>query len=150
MMAALTITAWAASLNQLATCLSNMGKHDEARSWFERAATEAEKGDVHGRINHEELSKDLHQVGWCLSQTGKHTEAQLWFERAVKETEKGDVHGRVDVGSLGGQACIRWALVWARGPGTTLKPKSGIERAVEAKRKGDMFGKVDCVSLARC
>jgi tetratricopeptide (TPR) repeat protein len=73
---------------------------------------EAEKGDVHGRIDHESLGKSLHMVGWCLSSTGQHGEALPWYERAVAEKEKGDVHGRIDHASLSitlrdGAGCLR-------------------------------------------
>ena len=80
--------------------LLEVGRFDEARPWFERAVAEAEKGDVHGRVDHESLGSSLHQVGYCYTRTGRFDEARPWFERAVAEAEKGDVHGRVDHESL--------------------------------------------------
>ena len=71
-----------------------------ARLWYERAVEEAEKGDVHGRVDHASLSTSVHQVGLCLSETGDYEGARPWYERAVEEKEKGDVHGRVDHASL--------------------------------------------------
>ncbi len=35
--------------------LSEIGLFDEARPWYERAVAEAEKGDVHGRVDHASL-----------------------------------------------------------------------------------------------
>ena len=79
--------------------LSQIGLFDEARLWYERAVEE--KGDVHGRVDHESLGTSVHQVGLCLSETGDYEGARPWYERAVEEKEKGDVHGRVDHESLG-------------------------------------------------
>jgi hypothetical protein len=60
------------------------------------AVAAKQKGDVHGRIDHESLGSGLHQVGLCLSSIGEFAAARPWYERAVAEAEKGDVHGRVD------------------------------------------------------
>src|SRR6185295_13710644 len=81
--------------------LIEIGHFAAARPWFERAVAEKEKGDVHGRIDHESLGSSLHQVGYCLSSTGEFAAARPWFERAVAAAEKGDVHGRIDHASLG-------------------------------------------------
>jgi hypothetical protein len=92
--------------------LAEVGAFDAARPWFERAVAAAEKGDVHGRVDHASLGRSLHQVGYCLSSTGGFDAARPWFERAVAAAEKGDVHGRVDHESLGnsllaGAVCLR-------------------------------------------
>ena len=50
--------------------LVEIGRFAAARPWFERAVTEKEQGDVHGRVDHENLGMTLHQVGYCLSRTG--------------------------------------------------------------------------------
>src|SRR5260370_1170539 len=47
------------------SCLSRTGEFAAARPWFERAVAEAEKGDVHGRVDHESLGTSLHEVGDC-------------------------------------------------------------------------------------
>ena len=85
----------------LGQALVEIGRFDAARPWFERAVAEAERGDVHGRVDHESLGTSLHQVGYCLSRVGEFAAARPWFERAVTEKEQGDVHGRVDHASLG-------------------------------------------------
>jgi hypothetical protein len=92
--------------------LTEVGRFAAARPWFERAVTAKEKGDVHGRVDHDSLGSSLHQVGWCLSSTGEFAAARPWFERAVTAAEKGDVHGRVDHASLAqtlrsGARCLR-------------------------------------------
>ncbi len=79
------------SLHQVGYCYSSMGNFAEARPWFQRAVEEAEKGDVHGRVDHASLGSSLHQVGYCYSRMGSFAEARPWFERAVEEAEKGDV-----------------------------------------------------------
>ena len=67
------------SLHQVGDCLAETGKYDEARPWFERAVTEKQKGDAHGRIDPESLGTSLHEVGDGLAQTGKYDEARPWF-----------------------------------------------------------------------
>ena len=96
-------------------CYSSTGRFEEARPWFERAVAEAEKGDVHGRIDHASLGRSLHQVGDCYSSTGRFEEARPWFERAVAEAEKGDVHGRVDHESSGKQPASGGRLLQQHG-----------------------------------
>jgi hypothetical protein len=71
-----------------------------AQTSGEKLVEEVQKGDVHGRLDHESLGRSLHQVGMCLSRLGQDAEARLWYERAVEEAQKGDVHGRVDPASL--------------------------------------------------
>ena len=50
------------SLHLVGYRLTSTGEFGTARPWFERAVAEAEKGDVHGRVDHESLGKSLHQV----------------------------------------------------------------------------------------
>ncbi len=45
----------APDMQLVGSALVEVGNFDEARSWHERAVTEAEQGDVHGRINHQRL-----------------------------------------------------------------------------------------------
>ena len=83
-----------------------------AASALAMAVAEKEKGDVHGRVDHESLGSSLDQVGCCLTSTGEFGAARPWFERAVAEKERGNVHGRVDHGSLAqtlrtGARCLR-------------------------------------------
>jgi|GEM_PF-5549265 len=61
-----------ASLHQLGYCYSRMGKLVEALFWFEQAVEAFEKGDIHGRIDHESLqfSRDaLKEVASRLKQS---------------------------------------------------------------------------------
>ena len=99
------------------SALIELGRYADARPWFERAVAAAEKGDVHGRIDHASLGVSLHLVGYCLSSTGQFADARPWSELAVAAKEKGDVHGRVDHASLavtlrlGAQCLQRLGLV---------------------------------------
>ena len=43
------------SIHQVGDCLSQLGRHEQAQPWYERAVTEAEQGDIHGRIDHQSL-----------------------------------------------------------------------------------------------
>lgn len=76
------------------------GRYDEALPWFERAVEIKQKGDVHGRVDHESLGRSLHQVGDCHGSVGRYDEALGWFERAVEAKQKGNIHGRVNHDSL--------------------------------------------------
>ena len=125
--------------------LRGMGRFDEARAWFERAVAEKEKGDVHGRIDHESLGNSLHQVGGCLSSTGRFDEARAWFERAVAEKEKGDVHGRIDHASLGISLNQVGGCLSSTGRFDEARP--WFERSVAEKEKGDVHGRIDHESL---
>ncbi|MGF6853186.1 tetratricopeptide repeat protein [Paraburkholderia sp. CI3] len=53
------------SLHFVGSCLSSVGKYDEARPWFERAVTEAEQGDTHGRVDHGSLKSSLRTFAVC-------------------------------------------------------------------------------------
>jgi hypothetical protein len=73
---------------------------------------EAEKGDVHGRVDHNSLGISQHYVGVCLSGLEQDTEALELYECALASKKKGDVHGRVDHASLSvtlraGAGCLR-------------------------------------------
>jgi hypothetical protein len=81
--------------------LIEAGRFDEARPWFGRAVEAAQRGDMHGRVDHQSLGKSLHQVGCCHASMGRLAEARTWFERAALAQQKGDVHGRIDHQSLG-------------------------------------------------
>ena len=80
----------------LGAALVEIGRFDAARPWYERAVSEAERADVHGRVDHESLGSSMHQVGYCLTSVGDYATARPWYERAVKEMAQGDVFGRVD------------------------------------------------------
>ena len=125
--------------------LAEIGQFNPARPWYERAVAEAEKGDVHGRIDHESLSSSLHQVGYCLSSTGEFADAQPWYERAVAEAEKGDVHGRIDHQSLGSSLDFVGYCLSSTGKFADAQP--WYERAVAEKEKGDVHGRIDHQSL---
>ncbi len=91
----LHVTAWAEMKGEIedpgrpahivGDALFELGDYTQARPWYERAVTEAELGDIHGRINHESLGASIHEVGNCWYQLGDYTQARPWFERAVTE-----------------------------------------------------------------
>jgi tetratricopeptide (TPR) repeat protein len=127
--------------------LYEIGRFAESRPWCERAVTEREKGDVHGRIDHKGLGRSLHMVGYCLSSTGKYEDARRWFERAVAETEKGDVHGRIDHESLGSSLHqIGYCLSCT---GQYAEAQAWYERAVAEAEKGDVHARINRASLGR-
>jgi len=125
--------------------LTELGRFDEARLWFERAVTEAEKGDMQGRVDSASLGTSLHHVGYCYSSVGKFDEARSWFERAVAAKERGDVYGRVDLASLG--TSLHHVGYCYSGVGKFQKARPWFERAVAAKEKGDTHGRIDSASL---
>jgi tetratricopeptide (TPR) repeat protein/predicted phosphodiesterase len=127
--------------------LVGIGKFAEARPWYERAVAEKEKGDVHGRVNHQSLGVSLRQVGSCLDSVGKFEEARPWSERAVAETEKGDVHGRVDHQSLG--ESLHQVGFCLSSVGKFEEARPWYERAVAETEKGDVHGRLDHQSLGR-
>lgn len=47
--------------------LYETGQFSTAQAWFERTLRENEKGDIHGRTDHERRGISLHEVGVCLS-----------------------------------------------------------------------------------
>jgi len=125
--------------------LYEIGRFQEAQPWFERAVAEAEKGDVHGSVDHESLGRSLHQVGYCLASRGRFPEALPWFERAMAEAEKGDVHGRVDHESLGRR--LHQVGYCLASMCSFQKAHPWFERAMAEAEKGDVHGRVDHESL---
>ena len=125
----------------LGGALAEIGRFDAARPWFERAVTEKERGDVHGRVYHASLGASLHQVGDCLSRVGEFAAARPWYARAVAEAERGDVHGRVDHASLG--ASLHQVGVCLSSIGELADARPWFERAVAEAERGDVHGRVD-------
>ncbi len=80
--------------------LLEIGKFEEARSWYERAVEAKKQGDLDGSVNYNSLGNSLYGVGFCLSSVGKFNEALPWYEGAVEAKKHGD-HGRVDHANLG-------------------------------------------------
>ncbi|MBB5413685.1 tetratricopeptide (TPR) repeat protein/predicted phosphodiesterase [Paraburkholderia sp. HC6.4b] len=122
-----------------------IGRFDEARPWFERAVTEKEQGDTHGRVDHGSRGASLNSVGSCLSTVGKFDEARPWFERAVTEKEQGDTHGRVDHESLSKSLHSLGYCLSSVGKYDEARP--WFERAVAEAEQGDKHGRVDHGSL---
>jgi hypothetical protein len=58
-----------------------VGQFEAARPWFERAVAEAEKGDVHGRVDHESLRLSLHNLANCFQRLGRDEDAKRWEAR---------------------------------------------------------------------
>jgi tetratricopeptide (TPR) repeat protein len=127
--------------------LIEIGAFEAARPWFERAVAEAEKGDVHGRVDHDSLGRSLDQVGYCLGSMGRFEAARPWFERAVAEKENGDVQGRVDHESIGSSLHRVGICLASTGQFEAARP--WFERAVAEKENGDVQGRVDHESLGR-
>jgi hypothetical protein len=57
-------------------------RFDEARPWFERAVKEAEQRDVHGRIDHANMSFILRNLAECLRHVGEIEKAEEADRRA--------------------------------------------------------------------
>jgi tetratricopeptide (TPR) repeat protein len=129
----------------ISRALAEAGRFSEAREWSERAVAAAEKGDVHGRVDHASLGISVHQVGVCLSRLGQYAEARPWFERAAAESEKGDVRGRVDHASLGSSVHLVGYCLASLGQYAEARP--WFERAAAEAEKGDVHGRVDHQSL---
>jgi tetratricopeptide (TPR) repeat protein len=125
--------------------LFETGRFDETRTWYERAVDAAQKGDVHGRLDHESLGRSLLQVGFCYWSVGRFDQALPWFERAVDAAQKGDVHGRVDHESMGRSLHMVGVCHWR--VGRVAEARTWFERAVEAKQKSAVRGRVDRESL---
>ena len=51
------------TLDTIGRALIEIGRFDSARGWYERAVTEAEQGDIHGRVDHANLGNSIHQIG---------------------------------------------------------------------------------------
>ena len=127
--------------------LLEVGHFEQARPWFERAVTEAEQGDIDGRVDHESLGTSLHQVGDCYTSIGQFDKARPWFERAVTEAEQGDIDGRVDHESLGRSVNLVGYCYSSTGQFDKARP--WYERAVAEAEQGDIHGRVDHASLGR-
>ncbi len=127
--------------------LLEIGQFKEAQSWYERTVEEAQKGDVHGRLDHAKLGRSLHCVGICLSSLGQYAKARQWYERAAEAMQKGDVHGRLDHTSLG--RSLHQIGICLSSLGQYAEARSWYERAVEAKQKGDVHGLLDHDNLGR-
>lgn len=125
--------------------LSQIGRFEQARAWYERAVAEKEQGNGDGRGDHGNPGRILHQVGSCLSSMGKFEGALPWFERAVAEKERGDDDGRVDHDTLGSSLHqVGYSLL---GIGKLEEARTRFERAVAEKEQGDVHGRVDHQSL---
>jgi hypothetical protein len=61
------ITQW----DTVGGAITELGRFEEARLWFERAVIEAEQENVYGCVDHESLGLSLHQMGYCYSNVGK-------------------------------------------------------------------------------
>ncbi len=127
--------------------LREIGRFNEALSWYERAVTAKEHGDLHGRIDHASLGRSLHHVGYCFSSVGKFEEALPWYERSVSEKKQGDVHGRINHASLG--TSLHQVGYCFDSLGKYDEALPWFERAVAAKEHGDLHGHVDHESLAK-
>jgi predicted phosphodiesterase len=62
--------------------LYETGQFAAAQPWFERAVAANEKGDVHGRIDHDSLGRSLRSGANCLRKLGRDSEANDWEARA--------------------------------------------------------------------
>ncbi|MFL5385818.1 MAG: tetratricopeptide repeat protein [Longimicrobiaceae bacterium] len=131
----------------LGYALCEMGKFEEARPWFQRAAEEKQQGDGDGGVDHQSLGNSLHQVGYCLWGVGKCEEARPWLERAVEEKQQGDVHGRLDHESLGRSLYL--AGYCLSSVGKYMEARPWYERAVKEAQQGGVHGLVDHESLGR-
>lgn len=148
-------TAWETDGANLATvdgeavgdALAEIGQYDSARPWYEWAVARLEQADVHGRVDHGSLGRNLHQAGYCLSAVGKYLEARHWYERAVAEFEQAYVQGHGDHRSLGRSLNQVGHCLSAMGRYDEARP--WYERAVAEKEQGDVNGRVDHVSLGR-
>ena len=65
--------------------LLEVGRFEEARPWFERAVAEAEKGDVHGRVQSELVTSISRNLVRCLRRLGRHEDALQWERRYARD-----------------------------------------------------------------
>ncbi|MEM9387019.1 MAG: tetratricopeptide repeat protein [Pseudomonadota bacterium] len=131
----------------IGAALVEIGLFNLGRLWFESALEQAEKGNVHGRVDHQALGSSLHQIGYCLLQTGDYEGARPSFERAVKESEQGDVQGRVNHERVG-RSLHQVGYCLSR-TGNYEGAQTWLKRAVEEKEQGDVYGQVNHESLGR-
>ncbi len=127
--------------------LYELGRWADGLPWFERAVQAAEKGDTHGRVDHQTLGASFHQVGMCHSKLGNFREALPWFERAIETAEKGDSNGMVDHQFLGTSVGAVGTSYLHLGKFEDALP--WLQRSVEAAKRGDINGRVDYESLGR-
>jgi tetratricopeptide (TPR) repeat protein len=64
--------------------LYEIGRFEEARPWFERAVEAKQKGDVHGRIDHESLVTTLRAGAAYLRNLQLTEQAEEWKRRAFE------------------------------------------------------------------
>jgi tetratricopeptide (TPR) repeat protein/nucleoside phosphorylase len=128
------------------SALYEIGRFDDARTWFERAVAAREKGDVDGAMNHHSLSSSLYRVGHCLIRTGKYAEAQSWFERAVAIAERGDVNSLADHQAHG--ARLHHVGVCLFQTGKYAEARGWFERAVAESEEGDAMSRVNHEGLS--
>lgn len=125
----------------LGSALSTIGRFEEARPWYERAAAGREREDAQGQVNHEALGNSLHQVGYCLSSLGRFEEAHGWCKRAVAQREQGDVQGRVNHEGLG--SSLHQIGFCLSGMGRFDEAQPWYKRAAGEREQGDLHGRVD-------
>jgi tetratricopeptide (TPR) repeat protein/predicted phosphodiesterase len=123
--------------------LTQIGKFEIARSWFERSVNDC----IKEHVNHVTLGVYLHGVGYCLSASGQIDEALPWFKRAVDAARQPDVDGHIDHQSLGVSLHqVGWCLSDSK---QYDEARPWYEEAVKEKQRGDLLGRIDHTSLAR-
>jgi tetratricopeptide (TPR) repeat protein len=122
-----------------------IGRFEEAQSWYERTVEEKQQGVIEGRIDHASLGGSLHMGGVCLSSVGKFEEARPWYERAVEAKQQGDMDRRVDHASLG--RSLHEVGVCLSSIGKFEEARPWYERAVEETQQGDTDGLIDHTRL---
>ena len=73
---------------QVGRALVELGAFADAQPWFERAVAAAERGDIHGRVDHASLGISLHALATCLDELGRHSEATAYRARAAALVRK--------------------------------------------------------------
>ena len=131
--AASTTTSLGRSLHQVGFCWRAPGQFAEAQPWFERAVEAEEKGDIHGRVDHERR-RSLHQVGFCFASRAVRGGAP-WFERAVEAARRA-TSTAASITRASAKACTSGLL--PVGPGKFAAAHPWFERAVAADGKGDV------------
>jgi tetratricopeptide (TPR) repeat protein len=143
---------WADSISadgyhQIGTALYQLGRFSVALPWYQQAQAETCKGDLHGRVDHQNLGGNLHQIGNCFFEQGEWMKAAEWYEKAQAETRRGDLHGRVDHENLGTTLHQIGNCFFEQGE--LPKAAEWYEKAQEETRRGDLQGRVDHQSLSR-
>jgi tetratricopeptide (TPR) repeat protein len=137
----------AAGFHQIGTALFQLGRFSVALPWYEQAQAETRKGDLHGRVDHQQLGGNLHQIGNCFFQQGEWMKAAEWYEKAQAETLRGDLHGRVDHENLGTTLHQIGNCFFEQGE--WMKAAEWYEKAQAETLRGDLHGRVDHQSLSR-